>query len=226
MLHNDLVKAGVIMKTENDENITYDLEVFIKDFSDIRTMLYTYPNKNVTEEKAKKTIYKIKDLKLITLRLRLVLMFIIKLKQINEYVFYFKYPRLSYLIFIFLVLFTFFFDSNFIGTYAVIFAILFLSCTSDYYKTKVHPIVSEILFWKMHQVFDQEMQNNEDIMKNYRQEMEYEQDEKKKAKNQKEIETIEPTYLNILTKHMLQEKKNLEELEKEELNYKDGKCIC
>ena len=74
-------------------------------------------------------------------------------------------------------------------------------------------------------MFEQEIHNNEEILKNYKQEVEYEEDEKKKAKLLKDIDSIDPSYFNILTKNMLQEKKNLEELEKEELNYKDGKLI-
>ena len=222
-MHSDLVKAGVITKDEKDDNISYDLEVFIKDFSDIRTKLYIYPNKNVTEEKAKKTLYKIKDLKLILFRLRLVFMFILKLKQINEYIFYFKYPRLSYLILAFLVIFTFLFDFEFIGSYILIFGILFLFSMSDYYKSNVHSFISNILFSKMHPMFEQEYNNNDEIIRNYKHEIEYEEDEKKKAKMLKEFDSIDSSYFNILTKNMLQEKKNLEELEKEELNYKDGK---
>lgn len=74
-------------------------------------------------------------------------------------------------------------------------------------------------------MFEQEIHNNEEILKNYKQEVEYEEDEKKKAKLLKDIDSVDPSYFNILTKNMLQEKKNLEELEKEELNYKDGKLI-
>jgi hypothetical protein len=72
---------------------TYYLDMVIKDYSDIRTKLFIFPNKNVTEESAKKQYYRLKDLKLIVFRLKLILMYLMKFKSINDYLFFFKYPN-------------------------------------------------------------------------------------------------------------------------------------
>lgn len=74
------MKANVLSKKEAEDGKTYYLDINLKDFSDIRTRLFIYPNKNVTEERVKKQYYKIKDIKMIGLRLRLMIMLINKLK--------------------------------------------------------------------------------------------------------------------------------------------------
>lgn len=92
----DLIKANVINKKDFEEEKTFYLDILLKDYSDIRTKLFIFPNKNVTEERVKKQYYKIKDIKLIGLRLKLMIMLIKKLKDLNHYIFYFKYPKFSY----------------------------------------------------------------------------------------------------------------------------------
>ena len=61
----ELVKADILNKKDAESGKTFELEVFIKDYSDIRTKLYDFPNRNVTEENAKKGVYRVKDLRLI-----------------------------------------------------------------------------------------------------------------------------------------------------------------
>lgn len=92
----ELIKLSVLKKKdidEKDKDKIYYLDILIKDYSDIRTKLYIFPNKNVTEESAKKQYYRLKDLKLIAFRLKLLIMFVLKFKNINDYVFYYKYPN-------------------------------------------------------------------------------------------------------------------------------------
>jgi len=123
----------VVNKKEVDDldKIHY-LKIFVKDYSDIRTRLYPYPNRNVLEENMKKQYYRIKDIKLVAFRLRLFVMFLNKTKCLKNYIFYFQYPNLSYFICAFLMIFTFFFDINNVPFYAIFGAILFLILTRHY----------------------------------------------------------------------------------------------
>lgn len=218
----ELVKASILNKKETDPDQVYYLDLVLKDYSDIRTKLYIFPNKNVTEESVKKQYYGIKDIKMIGFRLRLMVMMINKLKLINEYVFYFKYPRLSFAILFFLIFFTYFFDMEFAAGYALIAGISLFIFTSQYYNDKIHPLVSRFLLNEMHPLFEKQRLQNEEILRNVKNEIKFEEDAKKKRKLSK-IELFETDYhqFEILTRNMLQEKKNLEELRREEFNYKD-----
>lgn len=130
------MKKNVLNKKDvADPDKVYYLTVLIKDFSDIRTRLYTYPNRNVLEENQKKQYYRIKDIKQVAFRLRLLIMFINRLKTINSYIFYFQYPHLSYFICTCLILFTFFFEIANAPFYAIFGAISFLLLTR-YYQGK------------------------------------------------------------------------------------------
>ena len=138
ILTQELIKKNVLNKKDapNPDKV-YNLQVSIKDFSDIRTRLYTYPNRNVLEENQKKQYYRIKDIKQVAFRMRLLIMFLNRLKTVNSYIFYFQYPHLSYFICGFLILFTFFFDIQNAPFYAIFGAILFLLLTR-YYKGKLN----------------------------------------------------------------------------------------
>lgn len=54
------MKADLIDKSEDSES-NVQLFIFVRDLSDIRTVLYDYPNMNTNEEVAKKNRYSIKE---------------------------------------------------------------------------------------------------------------------------------------------------------------------
>ena len=91
-----LVKLNVIDKKEAEKRKykNFDFEVLVEDFSDIRTKLLPFPNSDVNEENVKKQYYNLKDLRLILLRLKLIVMFLQKLIALKHFL-NFKYPRLS-----------------------------------------------------------------------------------------------------------------------------------
>jgi len=218
----ELIKGNILSKNDETEmGKIYNLTLVLKDYSDIRTRLLIFPNKNVAEESVKKQYYKIKDLKTIGLRLRLLIMMLDKLKNIKDYTFYFKYPRLSYSILMFMITFTYFFNIEFVASYALLGVISLFVLTSRYYQENVHPYVSSILLSRMHPLFEKQKLQDEEILRNLKNEMKFQENSKVLKKMNKLEQKPESQQFEILTRSMLQEKKNLEELEREELNYKD-----
>mmetsp|Transcript_30640 Transcript_30640/g.30136 ORF Transcript_30640/g.30136 Transcript_30640/m.30136 type:complete len:318 (+) Transcript_30640:895-1848(+) len=183
---SELLKKSVLNKKDiQDAEKTYYLQISLKDFSDIRTRIYTYPNRNILEENQKKQYYRIKDIKQVAFRLRLLIMFINRLKMINHYVFYFQYPNLSYFICGFLILFTFFFEISNAPFYALFGAIMFLLLTRYYQGLSL--IFNAVFFENIHPLIEKSNQQDIETLNRIRKEN---QSLESTVKNRKSIKSF------------------------------------
>ena len=93
-----------------------------------------------------------------------------------------------------------FFDPTYCLSYAILFGIIILIYNSSYYQDIMYPIISDFLFGKLHPVLELEEENK-----------------RKKNKDEKYFQKYA-----ILTRKQINEKKNIEELQKEELKFMEN----
>lgn len=72
-----------------------------------------------------------------------------------------------------MLLFTYFFQIDYIASYAILAVILVLILTGDYYSEKVSPFINSIMFSKMHPHFERQKKLDEEVLRNIKNEMKF-----------------------------------------------------
>lgn len=148
------MKADLIDKSEDPES-NVQLFIFVRDLSDIRTVLYDYPNMNTNEEVAKKNWYSIKEGKgIISWFLEALKQFKV-ISKISLVVSMYQYPRLSNFSLALLLLIVYFYESSLTLTYGFLLSIIFLTYFSLPFQSKIHPIIKVYLTGKQHSFFSE-----------------------------------------------------------------------
>jgi len=122
----------------------------VKDYSDIRTLIYDYPNKNVNEEVPKKKRYGVADAKALMARLLPIMNALGWIKIITQLIYYYKYPRFSEAVKWYLVLLAYFWKPEFLLTYIVLFFIILFVYLSEGFKKYCHPVVVGYFTGRLH----------------------------------------------------------------------------
>jgi hypothetical protein len=95
-----------------------------------------------------------------------------------------------------------------------------LISTGDYYGNKVSPFINSLLFAKMHPHFERQKKLDEEVLRNIKNEKKF-IDDKNLYRKLSLAEDSNYKNFDILTRQMLSDKRNIEELEKQESKFKD-----
>lgn len=109
-------------------------------------MIVYNPNRNIFEDRPYIQDYSIKEVQVVLTRARLTIQLLDKIIQSDTFIFYFWYPKFSYLCWVALQLFVYFFDSQYLLTYIIVGLIWLTLVYSSWWIKHVTPILERALF--------------------------------------------------------------------------------
>jgi hypothetical protein len=125
------------------------LEIEVQEMSVMKTLIAFNPNRDIVEDRPRKTEYKIKEIQMVLSKATIGFN---KILDINEYyrlIFFFKYPKFSFFCMFSMIVFTLFFDPAYFLSYMIaIFLVFYLSHNQKTYSN-FEPILHKLFFNKI-----------------------------------------------------------------------------
>jgi len=116
----------------------------------IDSMIVFNPNRDIVEDRRKKSGYSFKEISTVMTRTKLIIFLMEYLKDIDRPVIYFDYPRYSLFWFLSLELFVFFFNPYYLLTYLICFVLILVGSYSNIWTTYITPHVQKFFFLDKH----------------------------------------------------------------------------
>ncbi|CDW85589.1 UNKNOWN [Stylonychia lemnae] len=126
------------------------LQLRVQDMTRIDSMIVFNPNRDIVEDRRKKSGYGFKEISTVMTRTKLIIFLFEYLRDIDRPVLYFDYPRFSILWFVSLEIFTITFNPFYLLTYLTIFVFVLVGSYSEFWVTYITPHISEIFFKEEH----------------------------------------------------------------------------
>ena len=104
------------------------------------------PNRKIVEDRPWNDDYSFKDISTLLTRTKLVITFLENIINADMFVFYFWYPRFSYVCWIFGQVLIYFWDNQYIFTYLVLICMWIVAAHSEFWEKNISPIVNELFF--------------------------------------------------------------------------------
>ena len=110
-------------------------------------MIVFNPNRDLTtEERTYKADYSIREANVVLTRARITIQIIESILNSDAFIFYFWYPRFSYICWMIMHIFILFFDSKYLLTYLIVGFIFMILQNSQIWDKKVSPVLEKLFF--------------------------------------------------------------------------------
>lgn len=117
--------------------------------SQVKTLISFNPNRDVVEDRPRKTEYKVQEMLMLVSRATIGLNKVLDINDYYRLVFFFKYPKFSIFCMISMMIFTLFFDPVYFLSYMIAIFIIFYIFKNQKVYNNFEPILHKLFFNKM-----------------------------------------------------------------------------